>query len=174
MLTTALQFLQACQVWGMRGMVFPGIWVPWFSGHLVFLQTCRVQLKVGEEVLANLFLLMEDKLEPGKRFRDYDLLAETKVNHEMSVDIDAQVQDFLKLARTMPILGRDIAEAADVAIWNVLKNEFTVCPESTMCFCSWVCHDVCSSQSLAIFVERSSGFMVSQSHESCFSVSDHT
>ena len=93
MLTTALQFLQACQVWGMRGMVFPGIWVPWFSGHLVFLQTCRVQLKVGEEVLANLFLLMEDKLEPGKRFRDYDLLAETKVNHEMSVDIDAQVQD---------------------------------------------------------------------------------
>ena len=158
----------------MRGMVFPGIWVPWFSGHLVFLQTCRVQLKVGEEVLANLFLLMEDKLEPGKRFRDYDLLAETKVNHEMSVDIDAQVQDFLKLAHTMPILGRDIAEAADVAIWNVLKNEFTVCPESTMCFCSWVCHDVCSSQSLAIFVERSSGFMVSQSHESCFSVSDHT
>ncbi|CAE6929838.1 unnamed protein product [Symbiodinium sp. CCMP2592] len=93
-----------------------------------------------KEVLANLFMLMvEANCEfAGGRLQDYDLLAEEAVKHEMSVDIDPHVQDFIKLSQAVPILGSDIADAADVAIWNLRKGEFSVCPESTVCFCSWV------------------------------------
>ena len=105
-----------------------------------------MKLIPAQEVLAILLMLAhEEGPEPRKRLVNYSLVVNVGFNHEMSVDNDPLVEQWLQLARKMGVLGGDIAEASDTVLWNKMTGEFAVCPDSPCCVCSWVCHSVSAS-----------------------------
>ena len=89
--------------------------------------------------------------DPRKRLVNYSLVVNAQFHHELSMDNDPHIQEWLRLAHKMEVLGGDIAEASDTTVLNKLTGELALCPDSPCCICSWVCHSVSAAKSAERF-----------------------
>ena len=69
------------------------------------------------------------------------------LQHMISCDSDSRVRYWLQQTQRMKHLSSDISECCDIAFWDELQASFQPTPKTSVCMCSWVCHDVQRSQS---------------------------
>ena len=100
----------------------------------------------GQEVLALLMMFAEEVPSGERQDRGYGIFSELRLHHEVSVDNDKAVQEWLKASQHMDILGNELAETCDLPLWNLLSGQFDMIPASPVCVCSWVCHTVPPAQ----------------------------
>jgi len=64
------------------------------------------------------------------------------VVQQVACDIDPQVEKFILSTQDPQIFCRDVKDMSSSIVWCRKDAVFKGVPNSKICICSWVCHDV--------------------------------